>query len=101
MLTEQQIAKIIQYWEKRENLENQIRDLEKIEPSGYEYKFTDSGFIVADRQIDEQKEELAERIEKLGATYEKWLKEKVGLKLKDRDQDEFTYNLLNNGVSLV
>lgn len=101
MLTEKQIAKIIQYWEKRENLENQIRILEKIERKVYAYKFIDSEDIVEDREFDEQKEELAERIEKLDAAYEKWLEEKVGLKLNDRDQDEFTYNLLNNGVSLL
>lgn len=101
MLTEKQIAKIIQYWEKRESLENQIQNLEKIERSVYAYKFIDSEDIVEDREFDEQKEELAERIEKLDAAYEKWLEEKVGLKLNDRDQDEFTYNLLNNGVSLL
>lgn len=110
-LTEKQIAKIVQYWEHRENLETEIRqidakyyrvdDLTDDEDDEWGYKATNKGYIRANRRFDAQKDELRERIEKLDAAYEKWLSEKVGLELNDRDQDEFTYNLLNNGVKLT
>lgn len=110
-LTEKQIAKIVQYWEHRENLETEIRqinakyyridDLTDDEDDEWGYKLTNKGYVRANRRFEAQKDELRERIEKLDAAYEKWLSEKVGLELRDRTQDEFTYNLLNNGVKIT
>jgi len=107
-LTVTQIAKIVQYWEHRENLEKEIRqidakyycidDLTDDEDDEWGYKATNNGYKRANRRFEAQKEEIRERIEKLDAAYEKWLSEKVGLELNDRTQDEFTYNLINNGV---
>ena len=106
-LTEKQIAKIVQYWEHRENLETEIRQI-----NAKYYRIDDltdddddewvKGLVrAAHRRFETQKDELRERIEKLDAAYEKWLSEKVGLELRDREQDEFTYNLLNNGVKIT
>lgn len=107
-LTVTQIAKIVQYWEHRENLEKEIRqinakyyridDLTDDEDDEWGYKATNKGYKRANMRFEAQKEEIRERIEKLDAAYEKWLSEKVGLELNDRTQDEFTYNLINNGV---
>lgn len=113
-LTEKQIAKIVQYWEHRENLEKEIRqidakyyrvdeftDNEEDEWDAlWGYKATNKGYVRANMRFEAQKDELRERIKKLDAAYEKWLNEKIGLELRDRDQDEFTYNLLNNGVKI-
>jgi len=110
-LTERQIAKIVQYWEHRENLEKEISqiqakyyrvdELTDDEEDDWRYKATNKGYVRANRRLDAQIDELRERIVKLDAAYEKWLNEKVGLELRDRDQDEFTYNLLNNGVKIT
>lgn len=102
LLTETQIAEIVQYWEQRESLEKEILQLAEKSASdeGREYKLTASGFKRANRQIDAQIEELKEQMEKLNADYEKWVIDVLGLELGDRDQDEFTYNLLNTGVKI-
>ncbi len=110
-LTNNQIIKINKYWEHRENLKKEIRqikakyynvaDLTDNEDDDWGYIKTNNGYKLANRRLEAQIDELKERIKKLDAAYEKWLNEKVGLELNDRDQDEFTYNLLNNGINIL
>ena len=105
------IAKIVQYWEHRANLEKEISqlkakyynvgDLTDSEEDEWGYKLTNKGYIRANRRIEEKIEVINERIKKLDTAYEKWLWDKLGLELNDREQDEFTYNLLNNGIKLT
>lgn len=109
-MEEKHIAKIVQYWEHRANLEKEVRqlkakyyyieDLTDSEEDEWGYKQTNMGYKRANRRIDEKIEVLEERIKKLDVAYEKWLWDKLGLELNDREQDEFTYNLLNNGIKL-
>jgi hypothetical protein len=102
LLTDEQIANIVQYWKDRENLENEIQRLKELSNeqeykfTGREFKWTASGFKRTPKKI----EELEEQIEKLDAEYEKWLNDEVGLELNNHDQDEFVYNIINNGIML-
>jgi len=109
-MEEKHIAKIVQYWDHRANLEKEIRQLKAkyyyieeltdSEEDEWGYKQTNMGYKRANRRIDEKIEVLEERIKKLDIAYEKWLWDKLGLELNDREQDEFTYNLLNNGIKI-
>ena len=109
-MEEKHIAKIVQYWNHRANLEKEIcqlkakyyyiEELTDSEEDEWGYKQTNMGYKKANRRIDEKIEVLEERIKKLDIAYEKWLWDKLGLELNDREQDEFTYNLLNNGIKI-
>ena len=77
-----------------------IEELTDSEEDEWGYKQTNMGYKRANRRIDEKIEVLEERIKKLDVAYKKWLWNKLGLELNDREQDEFTYNLLNNGIKL-
>ncbi len=107
ILSDKQIAKIVQYWQHREHLESEISDYISNYHTDADYSHDDWGFKKtaygyqrANIQHEYHIDELKDRISKLDAAYEKWLHDKVGLLLNDRDQDEFTYNLLNNGTKI-
>jgi archaellum component FlaC len=102
LLTDEQIAIIVQYWKDREDLENEIQQLKETSKkqeykwTGREFKWISTGFKKASKKI----EELEVQIEKLDTEYEKWLNDEVGLELHDRNQSEFIYNIINNGIML-
>lgn len=109
LLTEPQIAKILQYWEHRQNLEKEIRQLrakylyiedltDDEDDDECVYKAENKKAMQANLQITNQIVEINTRIEKIDAGYKKWLHEKIRTSLNDRALDEFSYNLIHNGI---
>lgn len=108
VLTEKQIARIEKYWKQREMIEKKISQIryycidELTDDGNDEWgrKATIDRYKMANKRIEAKKYELIERIADLDADYNKWLRDRVGLELNDNTQDEFTYNLINNGIKI-
>jgi archaellum component FlaC len=108
-MKEKHITKILQYWEKISELEKDIRQLKAkyvyVDPYRHDewselYNEDTERGVRYNKKIKEEIDKIKHNINKLEATYEKWLMDKLNLKLNDRNQDEFVYNLINSGIIL-